>query len=520
MRFPLKATWLALTLAATAWSTPASAADVQLSIDAGKPGPVIHRNVYGQFAEHLGTGIYEGMWVGPDSKVPNVRGWRKDVVGALKALKVPLVRWPGGCFADEYHWRDGIGPRAKRPVKVNTHWGGVPENNAVGTHEFFDLVEQLGAEAYVNGNLGTGSAQEMSEWLEYMTAEGNSTLAQQRRKNGRDKPFKVSYFAVGNEAWGCGGNMTPEYYTNQYRQVATFLKTPAGNKPQFVASGGNAQDTRWTEVLSTQNIKFNFDLIGHHYYSFPGGEWEKKGPAVGFDESAWIWLLAQAQDFGKTVEANIAVLDRNDPQKRIGLALDEWGSWYDPEPGSNPGFLVQRNTMRDAMLAALHFHMFHEHADRVRMTNIAQMVNVLQAMILTDKTRMVLTPTYHAFAMYTPFQDATTLPATLAGNPAYALAGKSLPTVSASAARGKDGKLYLALLNVNPREAHTVKLALQGASATRAVGRMLSAAAMDSENTFAQPQAVQPVAYEAKAAGGTLSLALPPKSIVVVALED
>jgi len=500
-----------------AWS--AHAADIQLSIDAGKPGPVIHRNVYGQFAEHLGTGIYEGMWVGPDSKIPNVRGWRKDVVGALKALHVPLVRWPGGCFADEYHWREGIGPRGKRPVKVNTHWGGVAENNAVGTHEFFDLVEQIGAEAYVNGNLGTGSAQEMAEWLEYMTAEGNSSLAQLRRKNGRDKPFKVSYFAVGNEAWGCGGNMTPEYYVNQYRQVATFLKTPEHNRPKFIASGGNSNDTRWTEVLSTHNIKFNFDAIGHHYYVFPTGKWERKGAAAGFQEDEWISLLSATQDFEKTVAANIAILDRNDPDKRIGLYLDEWGSWYDPEPGTNPGFLVQRNTLRDAVLAALHFHMFHAHADRVHMTNIAQMVNVLQAMIHTDKTRMVLTPTYHAFALYTPFQDATSLPAALSGNPEYALAGKSLPAVSASAARGKDGKLYLALVNVHPREAQTVKLAVQGAAATRAVGQVLSAEAMDAENTFAKPDAVKPKAYEAQAKDGALSLPLPPKSIVVVALE-
>ena len=497
----------------------AHAADVQLSVDAGKPGPRIYPEVYGQFAEHLGTGIYEGMWVGPDSKVPNVRGWRKDVVGALKALHVPLVRWPGGCFADEYHWREGIGPRSKRPVKVNTHWGGVAENNAVGTHEFFDLIEQLGAKAYVNGNLGTGSAQEMAEWLEYMTAEGNSTLAQERRRNGRDKPFKVDYFAVGNEAWGCGGNMTPEYYVNQYRQVATFLKTPENNRPKFVASGGNADDTRWTEVLSTQNIKFNFDSIGHHYYVFPSGKWEGKGPAAGFQEDQWISLLSYTQNFEKTVAANIAVLDKNDPQKRISLSLDEWGAWYDPEPGTNPGFLVQRNTLRDAVLAALHFHMFHQHADRVHMTNIAQMVNVLQAMILTDKTRMVLTPTYHAFALYAPFQDATTLPATLSGNPEYALAGKSLPTVSASAARGKDGKLYLALINVNPREAQTVKLSVQGAAATRAVGRVLTAEAIDSENTFAKPEAVKPQAYEAQAKDGALSLPLPPKSIVVVALE-
>jgi len=495
-----------------------AANDISLRIDAAQAGPVIHRNVYGQFAEHLGTGIYEGMWVGPQSKIPNVRGWRKDVIGALKDLKVPLVRWPGGCFADEYHWRDGIGPRHKRPVKVNTHWGGVAEDNAVGTHEFFDLVEQLGAEAYVNGNLGTGSAQEMAEWLEYMTAEGKSTLAEQRRKNGRDKPFRVHYFAVGNEAWGCGGNMSPEHYVNQYKQVATFLKAPEKNRPLFIASGGNDQDTKWTEALS-KGVKWNFDAIGHHYYTFPSGKWEGKGSAVGFAEDQWISTLANALKIEETIVKNKAVLDQHDPAKRLGLYLDEWGSWYDPEPGSNPGFLVQRNTLRDALLAALHFNVFHAHADRVRMTNIAQMVNVLQAMILTTKDRLLLTPTYHAFEMYTPFQDATTLPLSIANNPVYTVGASSMPGLSASAARGKDGKLWLAVVNSQATQASELTLDLAGASASRAQGRVLSAATMDAENSFAAPEAVKPQPYSAQAVNGRLSLKLPAKSIVVVALE-
>jgi alpha-N-arabinofuranosidase len=291
----------------------AQAADVKVVVSADQPGPVIHRNIYGQFAEHLGTGIYEGMWVGPESKIPNVRGWRKDVVAALKELKVPLVRWPGGCFADEYHWRDGIGARSKRPTKINTNWGGVPEDNAVGTHEFFDLVEQLGAEAYVNGNLGTGSAQEMSEWLEYMTGEGKSTLTDLRRKNGRDKPFRVHYFAVGNEAWGCGGNMRPEFYADQYRQVATFLKTPEHNRPIFIASGGNGMQTEWTEALSKGVHSVN--AISHHSYTLPTGVWEKKGAAVGFPESEWISTLANVKNIDEIITKNTAVLDKNDPSK-------------------------------------------------------------------------------------------------------------------------------------------------------------------------------------------------------------
>jgi alpha-N-arabinofuranosidase len=507
-----------LALVATlAVGASALAADIKLVVNADQPGPVIHRNIYGQFAEHLGTGIYEGMWVGPESKIPNVRGWRKDVVAALKELKVPLVRWPGGCFADEYHWRDGIGPRNKRPTKINTNWGGVPENNAVGTHEFFDLVEQLGAEAYVNGNLGTGSAQEMSEWLEYMTGEGKSTLTDLRRKNGRDKPFRVHYFAVGNEAWGCGGNMRPEFYADQYRQVATFLKAPQHNRPVMIASGGNGMQTEWTEALSKGVHSVN--AISHHAYTLPTGNWEKKGSAVGFPESEWVSTLGNVQQIEEMIKANKAVLDKNDPSKKIGFYFDEWGSWYDPDPGSNPGFLVQRNTLRDALLAALHFNVFHAHADRVQMTNIAQMVNVLQAMILTSKDKLVLTPTYHAFAMYTPFQDATSVPAKIENNPVYKVDKFSMPTLSATAARGKDGKLYIGLVNSNASQ--PAELTLQvGANAPKAVkGKLLTAGAMDAQNELGKPAQVVPQAFEAQAADGKLLIKLPAKSVVVVAVE-
>jgi alpha-N-arabinofuranosidase len=507
-----------LALVATlAVGASALAADIKLVVNADQPGPVIHRNIYGQFAEHLGTGIYEGMWVGPESKIPNVRGWRKDVVNALKELKVPLVRWPGGCFADEYHWRDGIGPRNKRPTKINTNWGGVPENNAVGTHEFFDLVEQLGAEAYVNGNLGTGSAQEMSEWLEYMTGEGKSTLTDLRRKNGRDKPFRVHYFAVGNEAWGCGGNMRPEFYADQYRQVATFLKAPQHNRPVMIASGGNGMQTEWTEALSKGVHSVN--AISHHAYTLPTGNWEKKGSAVGFPESEWVSTLGNVQQIEEMIKANKAVLDKNDPSKKIGFYFDEWGSWYDPDPGSNPGFLVQRNTLRDALLAALHFNVFHAHADRVQMTNIAQMVNVLQAMILTSKDKLVLTPTYHAFAMYTPFQDATSVPAKIENNPVYKVDKFSMPTLSATAARGKDGKLYIGLVNSNANQ--PAELTLQvGANAPKAVkGKLLTAGAMDAQNELGKPAQVVPQAFEAQAADGKLLIKLPAKSVVVVAVE-
>jgi alpha-N-arabinofuranosidase len=509
----VKSSVLALAMLAAA---PVFAA-VTINIDPAKPGAVINKNVYGQFAEHLGTGIYEGMWVGPNSKIPNTKGWRNDVVGALKELHVPLVRWPGGCFADEYHWRDGIGARDKRPVKVNTNWGGVEESNAVGTHEFFDLAEMLGADTYVNGNLGTGTPQEMSEWIEYMTSDSKSTLAELRRKNGRDKPFKVDFFAVGNEAWGCGGNMTPEYYANLYSNYETFLRAPPQHRPKMIASGGHS-DAKWSDVLS-RTLKGRTTGISFHYYTIPTGQWDIKGAATGFPEKEWMSTMAAALKIDTQIKENVAALDKNDPEKKIGLLVDEWGTWYDVEKGTNAGFLYQQNTLRDAVVAALHFNIFHAHADRVTMTNIAQMVNVLQAMILTEKDKMLLTPTYHAFKMYVPFQDATSLPVALRDNVEYKAGATSVPGISASAARAKDGKLYLAIVNTNPHEASDVAVNVAGQKVSGVSGQVLTAAVMDAHNTFKQKDAVKPAPFAAKAVDGKLSLKIPAKAVVVVAVE-
>ncbi len=511
----------ALMLVAVCYSAFAIA-ETEVTLDATQAGPIINKNIYGQFAEHLGRGIYEGIWVGPESKTPNTKGWRNDVVGALKDLKVPLIRWPGGCFADEYHWRDGIGPRNKRMVRVNTNWGGVMEDNAVGTHEFFDLVEMLGAEAYVNGNLGTGTPQEMAEWLEYMTAEGKSTLAELRRKNGRDKPFRVHYFAIGNEAWGCGGNMTPEFYTNLYKQYAAFLKTPKHNTPILIASGGHTDDTSWADHL-TANVKPNWslrmDAVSFHYYTLPKGDWAVKGAATGFPESEWFSTFQQTLRMDGFIVENKKVMDKNDPEKKVGFYVDEWGTWYDVTGDDNPGFLYQQNSLRDAIVAALNFNIFHKHADRVHMSIIAQMVNVLQAMILTEKDKMVLTPTYHVFKMYIPFQDAVSLPVDVKNVPQYEFDKKTIPAISVSAAKAKDGKVYLAIANTNPHKAETLNVNVKGITAKKAIGQVLTSDKMDTHNTFANPNAIAPKAYSATAKGGKLALDIPAKSVIVVALE-
>ena len=456
-RAPFLMVAAALAAAALASETPLQTG---LTIRADTPGSVINPAIYGQFAEHLGRSIYEGVWVGEDSPIPNTRGYRNNVVAALKELGVPVLRWPGGCFADEYHWRDGIGPRKQRPTRVNTNWGGVVEDNSFGTHEFLDFAELIGADAYVNGNVGTGTPQEMAEWVEYITSDANSTLANMRRQNGRDKPWKLPYFAVGNETWGCGGGMRPEYYADLYRQYATFIKTPKENRPQKIASGANASNTQWTEVLMREAVK-HMDALTVHYYTLPTGQWTHKGSATQFTEEEWIVTLARTLRMDSILTDHEHIMDKYDPQKRVGLLVDEWGAWYDVEPGTNPGFLYQQNSLRDALVAAVNLNVFHRHADRVRMTNIAQMVNVLQAMILTDGPKMLRTPTYHVFEMYKPFRGATALSVELSA-PEYRIGSTTVPAVHASAARDARGEIHLAVANLDPHRAAQITVSITG----------------------------------------------------------
>ncbi len=498
-------------------ATAQSPVNVSVTIRADQPGPVINPNIYGQFAEHLGAGIYEGVWVGEKSPIPNTNGYRNDVIAALKNLKVPVVRWPGGCFADEYHWRDGIGDRSKRPVKVNTHWGGVAETNEFGTHEFMAFAEMIGTKVYISGNVGSGSPQEMADWMEYMTSNTVSTLANERRKNGRDQPWEVHFFGIGNETWGCGGNMTPEYYANLFRQYATYVKAPRGHRPKIVASGGNDEHTLWVDVL-TKNVHRDMDAISHHYYTTPTGVWQKKGNAVGFPESEWISTLKRTTLIDQYITDNEKLLEERDPQNRVAFYVDEWGTWYDPEPGREPGFLYQQNTLRDALVAGLNFNIFHRHAKRVQMTNIAQMVNVLQAMILTDGAKMALTPTYHVFQMYIPFQGATWLPTEI-NAPEYKLGNDSVAAVSVSAARDTEGRLQLALVNLDPNREAVVTTTVNGAKAGGAVGRVLTSKTMDARNTPDVPEAIAPVKISASRKGDALVLRLPPKSVSVVRLQ-
>ena len=510
--------WLVVAHAqAPAPAGPTAPIGITATLRADQPGAVVNRNIYGHFAEHLGRGIYEGIWVGQDSPIPNTRGIRNDVLAALKELRIPVLRWPGGCFADEYHWKDGIGPREKRPAMINTHWGGVVENNHFGTHEFMDLVELLGTEAYISGNVGSGSVQEMMEWVEYLTSAASSPMANLRRQNGRDKPWRVSYFGVGNESWGCGGNMRPEYYADQFRRYNTFIKNYDRANPIYrVACGANGGNLNWTEVLMAM-VGRQMNGLSLHYYTLPTGNWRDKGSATEFGEDQWFSTLSRTLQMDEIITKHAAIMDKTDAAKRVGLIVDEWGTWYDVEPGTEPGFLYQQNTLRDALAAALNFHIFQRHADRVVMANIAQTVNVLQAMILTDKEKMIRTPTYWVFEMFKVHQGGTALPVELT-SPDYVFGDQKIPALSASATRAADGKtIHLSFANTHPNAAITLTVRLAGFAPASVTGRMLTAPTMQAHNTFAVPDAVQPTAFGGVTlVAGALEIHLPAKSVVVV----
>jgi alpha-N-arabinofuranosidase len=520
---------VALALASAGSLPHAAAADaVALSLDASKTGPKIDRNIFGQFAEHLGTGVYEGVWVGPDSPIPNTRGIRNDVVAALKALEVPNVRWPGGCFADEYHWRNGIGP--KRPATLNPNWGGVIEPNSFGTHEFMDFVDQIGSEAYLSINIGSGTPQEAAEWLEYLTTDQPTTLAKERAANGHPAPYKIAYLGLGNESWDCGGNMSAEYYLRQMTIYSRFVRNfnPAQREGAArmlriavgPAGGDEARWTEWTEVImrAWKGRQWSWDMEGLSLHNYTVVRWPAAYASVGFGEKEYGEILKATLEMDGWIAKHSAIMDKYDPEKKIALAVDEWGAWYAKLPGSKDGFLQQQNSQRDAVLAALNLNIFARHADRVRMANIAQMVNVLQAMILTDKEKMVLTPTYHVFKLYVPFQDATLVPVSFdAGT--YTHGEVTLPRVDAIAAKDKAGTLWLAVTNVDPSRSVTIAARVTGLAPRTVAGETLTAPRVDSVNTFDAPRTVAPKPLRAKAEGGTVTLVLEPRSVSVVSVQ-
>ena len=484
----------------------------------------INPEIQGHFSEHLGRCIYEGLYVGENSDIPNTNGMRNDVVEALKEMQIPVLRWPGGCFADEYHWMDGIGPKETRKKMINTHWGGVVEDNSFGTHEFMELCRQLGCKTYVNGNVGSGTVQEMSEWVEYMTFEGVSPMADLRAKNGHPESWKVDYFGVGNENWGCGGNMTPEYYGNLYRRYQTYVRNYKKGQEIFkMCCGPNVDDYYWTEgVLKTTHDHAEkahgfMNGLSLHYYTHPDG-WEKKGSALDFDEEKYYKTMKKTLYMEELIKNHGAIMDQYDPEKKIGLIVDEWGTWYEVEPGTNPGFLYQQNTMRDALVAGINLNIFNKHCDRVKMANIAQLVNVLQSVILTEGEKMIKTPTYHVFNMYKYHQDGELLESYVEteeiGHKDF-----KVPNLHESVSLGKDGRIHVTLNNLSVTESYDIDAVFTETDIKGVEGTILTGE-MHAHNTFEEPDAVRTEKFDQVEIGGqSLKFTIPACSVLHLALE-
>jgi alpha-N-arabinofuranosidase len=492
---------------------------IQGIISADLERGIINKHIYGHFAEHLGRCIYEGIWVGEDSPIPNEQGIRKDVLEALRQLQIPNLRWPGGCFADEYHWKDGIGPKESRKRMINTHWGGVIENNHFGTHEFLLLCELLDCEPYICGNVGSGSIQEMQEWVEYMTFDGESPMANLRRQNGREKPWKVNFFGVGNENWGCGGNMRPEYYADLYKNYQTYVRNYGDNKVYKIAGGANSDDYHWTDVLMKEATK-HMNGLSVHYYTVPTGQWDKKGSATEFNEQDWIITLKKTLYMEELVSKHSAIMDKYDPEKKVSLVVDEWGTWYDVEPGTNPGFLYQQNTLRDALVAGINLNIFNNHNDRVQITNIAQTINVLQAVLLTEGNKMIATPTYHVFHMYKVHHDATRIELEL-NSPEYTLGDITLNQLHSSASKDAEGRVHITICNLDHANGAQVQFDVRGlASISSVSGTVLTADHIQAHNTFEKPDAVKPVAFDQVTIQGNQVVAeIPAKSVVLITIQ-
>ena len=544
MTRPIRSRWLALLALGAAVTTGPAQAQVQvqaqpqapspattLLVHADRPGPRIAPEIYGQFVEHLGRGVYEGIWVGEDSPIPNTRGIRRDVVAALRQVKVPVIRWPGGCFADSYHWRGGIGPRAKRAQEINASWGGKPDTNAFGTHEFMDFIGQIGAAPFVSVNVGSGSVQEADDWMRYMTAPTDSDPGRARAANGHAAPWAVPFVGVGNETWGCGGNMTAETYAASFRHYAAFLRSYSGPRANLIAVGADTDDYAWTETMMARAMTWRPDPtplayvdprplmwgLSLHFYTFAGNDWGDKGRNVGFDRTGWAKALARATLTDDLIARHAAIMDRYDPQKKVALAVDEWGAWFASEPGASSLYL--ESTLRDAVIAGLSLNIFNRHADRVRMANLAQMVNVIQSLVLTRGGEMVVTPTWHVFDLYKVHQGADLIPVDI-GTPDYVEGDSRMPQVSVSASRDAGGVLHLSIVNLHPDRPAPVVATLAGVAGRTATAETLTAGRIDTRIEFGKADPFVPVPLDGvRLADGRLALTVPERSVTMVTIR-
>lgn len=492
---------------------------VKIIVNTDVPKSKINKHIYGHFAEHLGRCIYDGIYVGEkNTTIAHTQGVRNDIIAALKTLKVPNLRWPGGCFADAYQWKNGIGPKDKRPKMVNIWWGRNVEDNSFGTHEFLDLCEQINTTPYLAANVGSGSVQDMMDWMDYVNNTNPSEMVMLREKNGRKKPWNVKMWGVGNEAWGCGGNMTAEHYANVFRQYATYMTDwDNSTKVQRIASGASDGEYGWTEGLMKNIPHSMMSGVALHHYSVIS--WAEKGPAVGFNEKQYFTTMKEAWKMDEFIKGHTTIMDKYDPKNKVALIVDEWGGWYDTE--ANKSALYQQNTMRDAMLAGLTLNIFNNHSKRVQGANLAQIVNVLQSVILTDKEKMVLTPTYHVMRMYNVHQDATLLGSEILNPTSYAMGNETLQNLSVSASKDSTGVVTLSLVNIHYSTPTSIQVDLRGGNFQKCTGEILTSTKVDDHNNFEQPNKIAPKDFKNFTfKDNILSLTIPPFSVIVMRLGN
>ena len=477
----------------------------------------INKEIYGHFSEHLGRCIYDGFYVGKDSEIPNINGVRKDLIDALKEIKIPVLRWPGGCFAEEYHWRDGIGEPDKRPVRLNNYWGGVEETNQFGTHEFFDLCEELGCEPYLAANMSGGTVWEMQSWLEYITYDGNSEMSNLRKQNGREKPWKCKYVGVGNENWGGGGNMRPEFYADEYRKYQTFCKEYSGNKLYKIACGAGDGNYDWTEKVVESIRCVNPYGISLHHYSIPTGNWDKKGSATSFSDDEYYYTVKDAMYMDELIVKHGDIIRKLENKDRpIALIVDEWGVWCDVEEGTNPGFLYQQDSMRDAIVAALTLNIFNKHSDIVKMANLAQTVNVLQSVILTKNEKLIKTPTFYVFKMFASHQENDLLESTLENEELP----NGVPALTHSVSVNADGEITATFSNASLDSDFEIELNFDENKGYEVKSCEILTADKEAYNSFDNGDKVIPMDYDGyKTVDGKLILTLPKTSVISIVLK-
>jgi alpha-N-arabinofuranosidase len=478
-----------------------------------EPIGTIRPAIQSQFAEHIGGVIYDGIWVGPESKVANIGGIRKTLVEHVKQLGPVVVRWPGGCFADKYHWRDGIGPPANRPRRFG-RWREETETNQFGTHEFVRFCQICGVEPYFAANVGTGSPEEFQQWVEYANAPaGSTTLADERATNGRSDPFRVRYWGVGNESWGCGGKFTPEDYCREYRRFTEWL--PQYGVPLYlIAAGPNSNDLDWTRRFFARwadGAKATIQGWAPHYYCGTTGH------ALRFTQDQWYEQLHKANRMEALIRDQWAVLAEFDPKHTIKLVIDEWGSWHPAGTEINPRHLYeQMGTLRDALVAALSLDTFNRHADKVDMANIAQLVNNLHSLFLADGDRFVATPTFHVYTMYRAHQGARAVRIEV-GTPEITFRAGGGPSrifrLAGSASRSGPRDATLTLVHSHATETAEIRIILSGGAAEHVRHTVLSDAQLNAHNTFEQPGRLIPRTTETSLRGAELRCTVPPASI-------